>query len=93
MIKSAVVTVSGVVENVSCVLHAVHVTTPGSGSSTFTVYDNATSAAGKVAIQGDGVTEMSYGMGDYAGGGTGMTQGIYVALAGTTKPTVVVTYE
>lgn len=91
MIKSTVVTASGVVESVSCTLHGVYVTQAGS-ASTVDVYDNASAASGTKAWSGDGAVVQSNPIGNFAGGGRIMSQGIYVNISGT-PGIVVVTYE
>jgi hypothetical protein len=93
MIKSTVMTTSGVVENVSCTLHTVNVTKPATGSGTIDIYDNKSAASGNKVFSGDGLAEMSYPLGNFAGGGVICSQGIYVNLGGSTNATVVVTYE
>lgn len=93
MIKSAVVTSSGVVENVSCTVHVVNVTKVGTGSSSINIYDNSSAASGNLIFSGDGLSEQSFSLGNFAGGGVIASQGVYVELAGTTTPTVVITYE
>jgi hypothetical protein len=93
MIKSSVVTASGVVENVSGTLHTVNITKVATGSGSVKIYDNATTNSGNVLFQGDGLAAMSYPLGNFAGGGVGYTQGLYIELAGSTNATVVVTYE
>lgn len=93
MIQAKTLTASGVVSNVSGSVHSVNITKVGTGTSSVTVYDNASAASGDIIFQGDGLTEMSYPLGNFAGGGVIASQGIYVALAGTTNPTVVISFE
>lgn len=95
MIKSSTVTASGVVENVSGTLHTVNITAAASGTTpSVIVYDNASTNSGNILFQGDGKSEMSFPLGNFAGGGVGYTQGLYVVTtAGTTAATVVLTYE
>lgn len=95
MVKSKVLTASGAVETVSSTVHVINITSAASGTSpSVIVYDNPSAASGNIIFQGDGKTEMSYVMGDFAGGGTTCVSGIYVATtAGTTAATVVITYE
>ena len=90
MAKTSVVTASGVVKNTGGgVIYAIHVTKPGTGASSITIYDN-TAASGTILWQGDGLNSMGYVFGEP---GVASTQGIYVAVAGTTAPTVVVSYD
>lgn len=91
MIKSAVLTASGVVESVSAQVHTVSVSKAGT-TSQVDVYDNATAASGGKIFSGDGAVVQNYMLGDGAGEGVIASQGIYVNISGT-PGIVVVTYE
>lgn len=94
MAKSAVVTASGAVKATSGGrIYVVNVTKPGTGSASWTIYDNPSAASGTILAQGDGLASMAFPLHDGNGGGAVATSGIYVALAGTTNPTVVISYE
>lgn len=90
MIKSTVLTASGIVENVGCQVHSISVTKAGT-TSTIDVYDN-TAASGNKIWSGDGAIVQSCSIGNFAGGGAGCVQGVYVNISGT-PGIVVVTYE
>jgi len=93
MTKSSVVTASGAVETTSSTVHSVNITKVATGTGSVIIYDNPSAASGNIIFQGDGLSEMSYPLGNFTGGGVGCVSGIYVALGGTTKATVVVIYE
>lgn len=93
MTKSTVISATGVITDVSGSLHNVNVTIVGTGASSITIYDNATTNSGNIIFQGDGLAEQNFNMGNGAGEGSIFSQGMYIVLAGTIKPTVVVTYE
>lgn len=66
-------------------LWIVNITGPGSGSSTVTIYDSLT-ATGTVLFNGDGATEMNYQMAPGGDQGLNFKNGLYISLAGSTKP-------
>lgn len=92
MANTLVLTASGVVKAGSGSLYAVNVTKAGTGASAVTVYDNASTNSGNKLFDGDGLSQQSFQM-QGPTRGVNASQGIYVALAGTTAPTVVVVYE
>ena len=89
MVKSTVMTASGVVESTGVNLHSINVTQAGT-TSVVTVYDNTTNS-GRIVFQCDGDTIQSYPLGDYAGSGVYCNTGVYVEISGTAG-TVVVNY-
>lgn len=92
MAKSLPLTASGVVKGGSGLVYGVNVTKVGTGASAWTLYDNPSAASGTVLAQGDGLTAQSFSL-QSPTSGTLANTGLYLALAGTTAPTVVVVYE
>ena len=93
MIKtSGPISTSSLVESTGVQLHSVNITQAATGAGSVIVYDN-TSAAGRIVFRGDGLTEMSYPLGNFAGGGVGCASGLYVSLGGTANAVVVLTFE
>lgn len=86
------VTGSALVKTGEGILWGVNVTQVGTGASSINIYDN-TSAAGTKQFEGDGLVQGAFPLNDGNGGGLPIQQGIYCAVAGTTKPTVVVIYD
>lgn len=85
--------VSGVVKAASGQIYHIHITKTGTGASSVTVYDNPTAAAGNILWQGDGLNSQDFDCTNGSGTGTTAATGIYVAVAGTTSPTVIVSYD
>lgn len=70
-------------------LYRVNVTKVGTGASSITIYDNPSAASGAILFQGDGLAQTCFDLTDGNGNGTPFSTGVYVALAGTTVPTVI----
>lgn len=84
------VTATGLVYSAGCELHNVAVSKAG-GAGTVTVSDSTTTSTPVIAVV-DGNTVMSYPLGNFAGGGTTVYNGLYVTVSAGT-PEVLVTYE
>lgn len=92
MTRTSVLTSSGLVKNGSGQVYSVQITKVATGTGTVDVYDNTTNSGTKI-WSGDGLSEGSFDLSDSNGTGAVATQGIYVALGGTTNATVVVVYQ
>lgn len=94
MAKSFVATTSGAIKGTAGPgrLYAVNVTKVGTGASSITIYDN-TAGSGTVVFQGDGLSQGSFTLAGEGGDGVTLGTGLFIALAGTTNPTVVVSYD
>lgn len=92
MVKTAILTASGVAENVSCQVHTVSITKAAGSACTVDIYDNPTAASGNKIWSGDGNALQSVPVGNFMGGGAIASQGVYVNISAGT-PTVVVSYE
>lgn len=84
---------SGVIKAGSGQIYHIHVTKVGTGASSVTIYDNPSAASGTILWQGDGLGSQDFDCTNGSGTGTPATNGLYIALAGTTAPTVVVSYD
>jgi len=84
---------SGVVSNHGGQLYHVHITKAGTGASSVTIYDNPSAASGTILWQGDGLTSQDFDCTNGSGVGMVASTGIYLALAGTTAPTVGISYD
>ena len=91
MAKSLALTASGQILGGSGTVYQVNVTKVGTGASSWILYDNTTNS-GRVLAQGDGLSEQSFSLQGPLEG-TICNVGCYLALAGTTNPTITVTYE
>lgn len=92
MANSLTLLASGVVKGGAALLYQVNVTKAGTGASSWTVYDNPSAASGRILAQGDGLTTQSF---SFQGPimGTAAATGLYLSLAGTTVPTITVTFD
>ena len=88
MARHKVMTATGAVTTKPGSLYKVNVTKVGTGASSITIYDNASAASGDILFQGDGLAQASFDLTDGAGNGSMFSKGVYIALAGTTLPTV-----
>lgn len=93
MAKTTSLVASGAVKVGTGELHSIAITKVGTGVASWTIYDNPSAASGTIIAQGDGQAQVSVPMGDGHGTGSIFTTGLYIALAGTTNPTIVVTYD
>ncbi len=85
------VTATGLVYSAGCELHGVAVSKAGGSAGTVTVSDSTTTSTPVIAVV-DAQTVMSYPLGNFAGGGTTVYNGLYVTVSAGT-PEVLVTYE
>ena len=94
MAKSFVATTSGAIKGSTGTgkLYQVNVTKVGTGASSITIYDN-TAGSGTILFQGDGLSQACFNMTGENGSGVQLSTGLFIALAGTTNPTVVVSYD
>jgi len=88
MARHKVATANVSASTTSGYLFKVNVTKVGTGASSITIYDNPSAASGSILFQGDGLAQGSFDLTDGAGNGAAFSTGLYIALAGTTVPTV-----
>lgn len=88
MARTKILTASGVVTAAHGALFKILVTKVGTGASTITVYDNASTNSGAIVFQGDGLAQGCFDLCDSRGNGVLFTNGLYCALAGTTNASV-----
>lgn len=92
MAKTSIVTASGLIRTGNGILWGINISKVATGAGTVTVYDNTTNS-GTILFQGDGLVQESFALNDGNGGGIPVSNGIYVALGGTTNATVGVIYD
>ncbi len=92
MANTVTLVASGVVKAGAAELYQVNVTKVGTGSSAWTLYDNASAGSGRVLGQGDGLTDQGF---SFQGpkNGTTANNGLFLVVAGTTNPTVTVSFD
>ena len=85
--------VSGPIKAASGQIYHIHITKVGTGASNVTLYDNPAAAAGNIIWTGDGLNYQDFDMTNGSCTGSPGATGIYLALGGTTNPTVNVSYD
>ncbi len=89
------VATNGVVYPTGCSVHSVNVTGAGAGGTMVTIYDNPSTASGRIIWESPALDTGSYALGNFVGGGTVAQNGVYLAFTGTytTPPTINIVYE